>query len=79
VHNAKFSGEGDRRALARRPPESVATFVRHRTGKEQDGKQEKPTKNRCNRKYFLVKSFKQRYLTKSAKQTKQNLADLRTN
>ena len=26
--NAKFSGEGDRRALASRPPESAATFVR---------------------------------------------------
>jgi len=31
----------------------------------------KITKNRCSRKYFLVKSFKQDYLTKSAKQTKQ--------
>ena len=28
AHNAKFSGEGDRRALASRLPESAATFVR---------------------------------------------------
>ena len=41
-----------------------------------------PTKNRCSRKYFLVKSFKQHCLlkiTKIAKQTKQNFVDLRAN
>ena len=28
MSNAKFSGEGDRRVIASRPPESAATFVR---------------------------------------------------
>jgi len=39
----------------------------------------KPTKNWYNKKYCLVKSFKQHYLTISANQPNQNLADLRTN
>jgi len=37
----------------------------------------KPTKNRCSRNHFFVKSFKQHHLTKPAKQINQNFADLR--